>query len=101
MLLRDRLHALAEQRRRFGSRRFAILPRREGHAVNAKRVYRLYGEEGLVVRRRKRLPRLVVLRRPPARARPGLRVRDSCEDLLFEVTDWTIVTSVHSTLAHS
>ena len=75
MRLRDRLHALAEQRRRFGYRRFAILPRREGHAVNAERVYRLYGEEGLAVRRRrrKRLPRLVVLRRPPARAGPGLR----------------------------
>ena len=51
MLLRDRLRALGEQRRRFGYRRLVILLRREGHAVNAKRVYRLYGEEGLAVRR--------------------------------------------------
>ena len=30
---------------------------RRGHAVNVKRVYRLYAEQGLAVRRRKRLVR--------------------------------------------
>ncbi len=66
--LRERLRALAEQRRRFGYRRLTILLRREGHAVNAKRVYRLYREEGLAVRRRrrKRMPRLAPLPLAPA-----------------------------------
>ena len=57
--LRQRLHALAEQRRRFGYRRLTVLLRREGLRVNHKRVYRLYREEGLAVRRRRR-KRIVV-----------------------------------------
>ena len=52
--LRDRLIALAAERRRFGLRRLGVLLRREGFAVNHKRVYRLYREEGLSVQRRKR-----------------------------------------------
>src|SRR5215831_11126915 len=50
--LRERLKALAEERRRFGYRRLWVLLRREGHTVNRKRVYRLYKEERLMVRRR-------------------------------------------------
>jgi putative transposase len=55
--LRERLRELAGERRRFGYRRLRVLLRREGWAVNHKRVYRLYGEEGLAVppRKRKRL----------------------------------------------
>jgi putative transposase len=52
--LRERLHALAAQRRRFGYRRLTVLLRREGLRMNHKRVYRLYRAEGLAVRRRKR-----------------------------------------------
>lgn len=52
--LRGRLRALARERRRFGYRRLTVLLRREGWPVNHKRVYRLYGQEGLQVRRRKR-----------------------------------------------
>lgn len=52
--LRGRLRALAGERRRFGYRRLTVLLRREGWTVNHKRVYRLYGQEGLQVRRRKR-----------------------------------------------
>ncbi|MEX2430967.1 MAG: IS3 family transposase, partial [Dehalococcoidia bacterium] len=37
-----------------GYRRLGVLLRREDFAVNQKRVYRLYREEGLAVRRRKR-----------------------------------------------
>jgi putative transposase len=51
--LRGRLCALAAERRRFGYRRLAWLLRREGHAVNLDKVYRLYREEGLAVRRRR------------------------------------------------
>lgn len=52
--LRERLCALAAERRRFGYRRLHLLLRREQFHVNRKRVYRLYREEGLSVRRRKR-----------------------------------------------
>ena len=37
-VLRERLKALAEERRRFGYRRLHVLLRREGHAVNKRRV---------------------------------------------------------------
>jgi putative transposase len=50
--LSKRLKALAEERRRFGYRRLWVLLRREGRTVNRKRVYRLYKEERLMVRRR-------------------------------------------------
>ena len=52
--LKARLRTLAGERRRFGYRRLTVLLRREGWTVNHKRVYRLYGQEGLQVRRRKR-----------------------------------------------
>ncbi len=47
-----RLTALAQERPRFGHRRLHVLLQREGHAVNKKRVQRLYREERLTVRRR-------------------------------------------------
>jgi putative transposase len=50
--LRQRLRALAHQRRRFGYRRLYVLLRREGFKVNHKRLFRLYREERLTVRRR-------------------------------------------------
>ena len=56
--LRERLHALAAERRRFGYRRLYVLLRREGYRVNLKRVYRLYRDEGLAVRRRRRRRRV-------------------------------------------
>ncbi len=52
--LRTRLRELAAQRPRFGYRRLAVLLRRDGIVVNHKRVERLYREEGLAVRQRKR-----------------------------------------------
>jgi putative transposase len=63
--LRARLHALALERVRWGYRRLHLLLRREGQVVNLKRVYRLYREEGLAVRRRKR-KRVAVARAPQA-----------------------------------
>jgi putative transposase len=56
--LRDRLRALAQERRRFSYRRLHVLLRREGHAVNRKRVQRLY------VRRRGGRKRAMGTRRP-------------------------------------
>lgn len=52
--LREQLRTLAHERPRFGYRRLVVLLRRAGHAVNHKRVYRLYRLEGLAVRRRQR-----------------------------------------------
>ena len=52
--IRVRLRELAAMRRRWGYRRMHVLLRREGTQVNHKRVYRIYREEGLSVRRRKR-----------------------------------------------
>jgi len=51
--LRARLRDLANQRRRFGYRRLFVLLRREGEPSGINRIYRLYREEGLMVRRRK------------------------------------------------
>jgi putative transposase len=44
--LRERLKALAQQRRRFGYRRVHVLLRREGELVNKKRVQRLIARSG-------------------------------------------------------
>lgn len=55
--LRIRLKELAEQRRRFGSPRLLILLRREGWTVNHKRVERVYREEGLSLRQKRRQKR--------------------------------------------
>ena len=52
--LRGRLKELAGERRRFGYRRLHVLLRREGWRVNHKAVHRIYVEEGLQVRKRKR-----------------------------------------------
>jgi putative transposase len=50
----QRLKELAAERRRFGYRRLGVMLRREGWAVNPKRVYRLYRQEHLQVRKRLR-----------------------------------------------
>ena len=51
-VLRERLKDLAKARRRFGYRRLHVFLRREGHQVNHKRLFRIYREEQLHVRRR-------------------------------------------------
>jgi putative transposase len=53
--LRIRLRDLAATRIRYGYRRLTVMLRREGWRVNTKRVYRLYREEALQVRRKKRV----------------------------------------------
>lgn len=50
--LRDRIKELASERRRFGYRRLHILLKREGWELNWKKLYRIYREEGLTVRKR-------------------------------------------------
>ncbi len=62
--LRARLRTLANQRRRFGYRRLFILLRREGEPSGINRIYRLYREEGLTVRKRRARRRAVGTRTP-------------------------------------
>jgi putative transposase len=52
--VRGRLRELAAEKRRYGYRRLHVLLQREGVLVNHKCVERIYREEGLSVRRRKR-----------------------------------------------
>ncbi len=50
--LRQRLRELSSERRRFRYRRLHIVLKREGWEVNWKKVYRIYKEERLTVRKR-------------------------------------------------
>jgi putative transposase len=63
-LLRQRLRELAAERRRFGYRRLGWLLEREGHVLNRKKLYRLYREEKLMVRRRRGRKRALGTRAP-------------------------------------
>ena len=62
--MRQRLRELAAERRRFGYRRLGWMLAREGHALNHKKLYRLYREERLMVRRRRGRKRALGTRAP-------------------------------------
>lgn len=62
--LQQRMVELAAERRRFGYRRIHVLLRREGVEANHKRVFRLYQEADLGVRRRRKRQRVAVEREP-------------------------------------
>jgi len=62
--LRERMKALAAERRKFGYRRLAIFLRRDGFACNIKKVRRIYREENLMVRRRKGRKKAIGTRTP-------------------------------------
>ncbi|ATU94726.1 transposase (plasmid) [Phyllobacterium zundukense] len=64
--LRHRMRELASERRRFGYRRLHILLKREGVEVNWKKLYRLYKEERLTVRKRGGRKRALGTRAPMA-----------------------------------
>ncbi|KAF0674398.1 IS3 family transposase [Profundibacterium mesophilum KAUST100406-0324] len=64
--LRRRLRELAGERRRFGYRRLHLLLEREGWVSNRKKLYRLYREEGLTVRKRGGRERAIGTRAPMA-----------------------------------
>ena len=62
--LRTQLRDLANERKRFGYRGLFVLLRKGGEPSGIHRIYRLYREEGLTVRKR-RLRRRAVGRRAP------------------------------------
>lgn len=73
-VVRQRLLELAAERPRFGYRRLHVLLRREGIEVNHKKVQRLYREESLSIRRKKRKRVAQVPREPkPAPTRVNER----------------------------
>ena len=72
--LRQTLRDLANERRRFGYRRLFVLLRQAGETSGKNRIYRLYREEGLTVRKRRARRRAVGTRAPiPIEARPNAR----------------------------
>jgi len=78
------LKELAAERRRFGYRRLREMARRRGVVMNLKKVYRLYKEEGLTVRRRGGRKRAIGTRAPLEKAaRPNaIWVLDFVSDTL-------------------
>jgi putative transposase len=62
--LRQRMKAIAQERRRFGYRRLHVLLKREGYVINHKKLFRLYREEKLAVRRRGGRKRAIGTRAP-------------------------------------
>jgi len=80
------LHTHAAARSRFGYRRLHVLIAREGTAVNHKRLYRLYRQAGLQVRRRRR-KRLTRGERVPLPAPTRRRERWSMDFTLDTLAD--------------
>ena len=72
--LRQRLRDLANKRRRFGYRCLLVLLRRDGAPSGINRIYRLYREEELTVRKRRARRKAVGTRAPiMVEARPNAR----------------------------
>jgi transposase InsO family protein len=72
--LRARLRELANQRRRFGYRRLFILLRADGEPSGINRIYRLYREEGLAMRKRRSRRKAIGTRAPIlVEAKPNAR----------------------------
>ena len=78
--LRMRLKELAAARVGYGYRRLHILLEREGWKVNHKRVYRLYVQEGLAMRKRPPRRRVSCLKRE---ARPTAKAKNECWSMDF------------------
>ncbi len=94
--MRRRLRELAAVRVRYGYRRLHVLLRREGWPINHKRVYRLYREEGLMIRTKHRKKRVSLPRVTPAPAtRPNERwSMDFLSDTLVHGRSFKVCTLV-------
>jgi len=84
--VRERMREIANERRRFGYRRLAIPLRRERRGMNLKKVYRLYREELVTVRKRSGRERALGTRPPvafipPTRAIPHTRAIRSDDNI--------------------
>jgi len=95
--LRKRIREIAETRIRYGYRRIHVLLQREGWQVNAKRVYRLYKEEGLQLRSKTPKRKVSAKRResPVTAAKPNeVWAMDFMSDQLFDGRRIRILTVV-------
>jgi putative transposase len=95
--LRMRLKELAAARVGYGYRRLHVLLRREGWRVNHKRVYRLYREEGLGLRRKPPRRRVACVKRkmrPTAEAKNECWSMDFVSDQLFDGRRLRVLTIV-------
>jgi putative transposase len=93
--LRHRLRELAAVRVRFGYRRLTVLLKREGWPVNSKRVYRIYREEGLMVRTQRRKKAAAVRVPLAAATRPNQRwSMDFIHDRLVDQRCFRVLTVV-------
>lgn len=73
-VIRVAMREVAGPRRRFGYRRIGIMLERQGLIMNHKKLYRIYREEGLSVRRRRGRKRARGSRTPmPVPLAPGVR----------------------------
>jgi len=79
--LRIRLRDLAAVRVNYGYRRLHILLAREGWRINHKRVYRLYTEEGLMMRRKR--PKRRFVSSTVRQARPAVQSKNECWSMDF------------------
>ena len=93
--LRIRLRDLAGSWIRYGYRRLRVLLRREGWQVNHKLIYRLYVEEGLILRRkgpRRRKSCMARTERPAARGANDSWSMDFMSDQLFQGRRFRVLT---------
>ena len=72
--IRQEMQEIAAKRRRFGYRRIGVLLERKGMIMNHKKLYRIYREEGLSVKRRRGRKRARGTKTPmPVAAWPNAR----------------------------
>ncbi len=95
-LLRIRIRDLAAVRVRYGYKRLHALLKREGWKINHKRVYRIYTEEGLAVRTKKRRKRVSAVRvvRPGATSPNERWSMDFVSDSLHDGRRFRVLTLV-------
>jgi putative transposase len=96
-VLRIRLKDLASTRIGFGYRRLHVLLQREGWQVNHKRVYRLYHEEGLGLRKKVPRRRVATVKReirPTATEQNECWSMDFVSDQLFDKRRLRVLTLV-------
>ncbi len=94
--LRSRMKELADQRKRFGCRRLHVLLKREGLVVNHKRTERIYREEKLAlrVRRRKKGASQSRLELPKAERPNQLWAMDFMQDALYDGRRFRLLTVI-------
>jgi transposase InsO family protein len=90
--LRIRIRDLAQTRVSYGYRRIHVLLEREGWKVNHKRVYRLYKQEGLVVRAKRPRRHVSAYRRKKTQAAqsPNESWFLSIDDAREKVEQWRL-----------